>query len=184
MRLFPHYCKCKRICAILPRTLVPVVLPNTFTSSTLWHTINVADYFQRGKNSFSAFSWERIFFFTKHHSSLAWLEQTGVYCLLIAKKKVLDRPQHRRSPWAHTTRVGSHSLKQMPTFPQEQDGLSPAERRAYAVCRPFSCKHEACFSRFMYSSEALRQEKCGPLFAEWKKCFDAEVWKDAHCSMM
>lgn len=36
--------------------------------------------------------------------------------------------------------------KPMGTFPQENDGLSDAERQAYAVCRPLSCKHEACFS--------------------------------------
>eukprot|EP00283_Hemiselmis_rufescens_P007319 CAMPEP_0173429838 /NCGR_PEP_ID=MMETSP1357-20121228/8437_1 /TAXON_ID=77926 /ORGANISM="Hemiselmis rufescens, Strain PCC563" /LENGTH=79 /DNA_ID=CAMNT_0014394081 /DNA_START=133 /DNA_END=372 /DNA_ORIENTATION=+ len=65
----------------------------------------------------------------------------------------------------------------MGTYPPEHDGLTDAERRAYAVCRPLSCKHEACFTRFMYSAEALRQEKCGPLLSDWKKCFEAQMEK-------
>ena len=52
------------------------------------------------------------------------------------------------------------------------DGLSDAERAAYDHCRPLSCKHEACYKRFMYSSPAKQRENCGPLFEEWKRCFE------------
>ena len=32
------------------------------------------------------------------------------------------------------------------------DGLTDAERKAYALCKALSCKHEACYKKFMYSS--------------------------------
>ena len=53
------------------------------------------------------------------------------------------------------------------------DGLSDAERRAYEVCRPLSCKHESCFKRYMYYHPDKQKDKCGHLFEEWKSCFDA-----------
>ena len=52
------------------------------------------------------------------------------------------------------------------------DGLSDAERAAYDHCRPLSCKHEACYKRFMYSKPAKQRENCAPLFEEWKRCFE------------
>ena len=35
-------------------------------------------------------------------------------------------------------------------FSVADDGLSDAERSAYDHCRPLSCKHEACYKRYMY----------------------------------
>ena len=61
----------------------------------------------------------------------------------------------------------------MPTY-KGDDGLSEAERIAYAVCNPVSCKHAACQRNNLYMSEEFKKQKCGPLFDEWKKCFDAE----------
>ena len=56
------------------------------------------------------------------------------------------------------------------------DGLSDAERAAYDHCRPLSCKHEACYKRFMYSKPAKQRENCAPLFEEWKRAgFDYHV---------
>ena len=54
------------------------------------------------------------------------------------------------------------------------DGLSESERRAYDKCQPLSCKHEACYKRYMYSSPQKQNTECGPLFAEWKACFAEE----------
>tara|TARA_B110001452_G_scaffold27226_1_gene21378 strand:+ start:554 stop:814 length:261 start_codon:yes stop_codon:yes gene_type:complete len=51
------------------------------------------------------------------------------------------------------------------------DGLSDAERRAYDVCRPLSCKHEACYKQYMYSPPARQKEKCAPMMDAWKACF-------------
>ena len=57
-------------------------------------------------------------------------------------------------------------------FSVADDGLSDAERAAYDHCRPLSCKHEACYKRYMYSKPAKQRENCGPLFEEWKRCFE------------
>jgi hypothetical protein len=38
-----------------------------------------------------------------------------------------------------------------------------------------SCKHAACLRNNLYMNEDFKKQKCGPLFEEWKKCFDAEV---------
>ena len=40
-----------------------------------------------------------------------------------------------------------------------------------------SCKHAACLRNHLYMSEKFKTQKCGPLFDDWKKCFDAEVKK-------
>ena len=58
------------------------------------------------------------------------------------------------------------------------DGLSDAERQAYEVCRPLSCKHEACYKRLMYAQPRKQKEQCGPLMADWKACFDEELQKN------
>ena len=52
------------------------------------------------------------------------------------------------------------------------DGLTDAERKSYDACRPLSCKHEACYKRYMYSKPAKQRENCAPLFEEWKRCFE------------
>ena len=57
-------------------------------------------------------------------------------------------------------------------FSVADDGLSDAERSAYDHCRPLSCKHEACYKRYMYSKPAKQRENCAPLFDEWKRCFE------------
>ena len=57
-------------------------------------------------------------------------------------------------------------------FSVADDGLSDAERAAYDHCRPLSCKHEACYKRYMYSKPAKQRENCAPLFEEWKRCFE------------
>lgn len=50
-----------------------------------------------------------------------------------------------------------------------------SERSAYDICRPLSCKHEACYKRLMYSQPKKQQEQCGPLMQEWKDCFAREL---------
>ena len=55
------------------------------------------------------------------------------------------------------------------------DGLSDAERKAYAVCQPLSCEHVRCYQRYMYSPPARQKEKCGPLMAAWQACFDEKL---------
>ena len=57
------------------------------------------------------------------------------------------------------------------------DGLSDAERQAYAACQRLSCLHEACYKRFMYAQPQKQQSECGPLMANWKQCFKDELQK-------
>jgi len=64
----------------------------------------------------------------------------------------------------------------MPTY-KGDDGLSEAERRAYAVCQTLSCRHADCLKKNLYVDEKLRKERCGPLYDMWRKCFDSEVQK-------
>lgn len=52
------------------------------------------------------------------------------------------------------------------------DGLSPAERRAYEACRTLSCIHEACYKRYMYSQPDRQKEKCAHLMEDWRRCFE------------
>ena len=58
-----------------------------------------------------------------------------------------------------------------------EDGLKDAERKAYEVCNPLSCKHAACYKRHMYSSPDKLRAKCSPLMDEWKSCFAEEMRK-------
>lgn len=55
------------------------------------------------------------------------------------------------------------------------DGLTDAERRAYEVCKQLSCKHEACYKRYMYQPD--KQLGCKELFADWNACFSQEMDK-------
>jgi hypothetical protein len=57
------------------------------------------------------------------------------------------------------------------------DGLSDIERKAYEKCRELSCKHEACYKRFMYSAPKKQQQECGSLMRDWKHCFAEELSK-------
>ena len=59
------------------------------------------------------------------------------------------------------------------------DGLTSDERKAYDKCRELSCKHEACYKRFMYSPPKKQQEECGSLMHDWKQCFAEEMKKAA-----
>mmetsp|Transcript_31418 Transcript_31418/g.62792 ORF Transcript_31418/g.62792 Transcript_31418/m.62792 type:complete len:87 (+) Transcript_31418:113-373(+) len=52
------------------------------------------------------------------------------------------------------------------------DGLSDAERQAYDICRSLSCRHEACYKRYMYASPQKQKAECDPLMKEWKQCFE------------
>ena len=52
------------------------------------------------------------------------------------------------------------------------DGLTDSERHAHDTCRPLSCRHEACYKRYMYSSPQKQNAECGLLMAERKKCFE------------
>ena len=58
------------------------------------------------------------------------------------------------------------------------DGLSDRERKAYETCKPLSCKHEACYKRFMYSSPQKQKEQCGPLMEDWRACFAEEMKRE------
>lgn len=62
----------------------------------------------------------------------------------------------------------------MPTY-KGDDGLSDAERRAYKVCNPVSCKHAACRRDFMYLSDEVMKKNCAHLFQEWEKCFQEQL---------
>ncbi len=68
------------------------------------------------------------------------------------------------------------TLKHTMAFKGE-DGLKDAERKAYEVCNPLSCKHAACYKRHMYSSPDKLRAKCSPLMDEWKSCFAEEMRK-------
>ena len=59
------------------------------------------------------------------------------------------------------------------------DGLTDEERQAYAVCRPLSCAHEACYKKFMYSPPEKQKAKCGALMQNWLECFEQELQKKA-----
>jgi hypothetical protein len=54
------------------------------------------------------------------------------------------------------------------------DGLSQAERLAYDACKSLSCKHEACYKRFMYHHKK-QQSECSPLMKEWRQCFKQKL---------
>ena len=68
------------------------------------------------------------------------------------------------------------SLKHMADF-KGDDGLKEAECAAYATCQKLSCRHEACYKRYMYSPPGKQKEQCAPLMDEWKACFAAEMAK-------
>lgn len=91
---------------------------------------------------------------------------------LLATPAVLDGwdggPKHRM-PKVNETLSAQFSYK-------GPDGLTDAERQSYAECKPLSCKHEACYKRFMYSQPQKQKQECGPLMDEWKACF-AEAMK-------
>ena len=55
------------------------------------------------------------------------------------------------------------------------DGLTPAERKAYEKCRPLSCIHERCYKRYMFSSPKKQKLKCGKLLDDWKACYASEI---------
>ena len=55
------------------------------------------------------------------------------------------------------------------------DGLTDAERKAYEVCRPLSCKHETCYKRYMYLP--AKQSECTQLMNAWKACFAEQLSK-------
>jgi undecaprenyl pyrophosphate synthase len=54
------------------------------------------------------------------------------------------------------------------------DGLTEAERRAYAICKHLSCQHESCYKRYLMNMEKQAKE-CKPLMQRWRTCFDAEM---------
>ena len=58
------------------------------------------------------------------------------------------------------------------------DGLTDAERKAYEVCRPLSCKHETCYKRYMYLP--AKQSECTQLMNAWKACFAEQLSKERH----
>jgi hypothetical protein len=55
------------------------------------------------------------------------------------------------------------------------DGLTDDERAAYELCKPLSCRHEACYKRLMYKGTQRQKDECGPLMQEWRSCFDEEM---------
>lgn len=55
------------------------------------------------------------------------------------------------------------------------DGLTDAERKAYEVCRPLSCKHETCYKRYMYLP--AKQSECTQHMNAWKACFAEQLSK-------
>ena len=106
----------------------------------------------------------------------------GPRLVVTARTRPLARRVPHRARWA-PTRVqikGSSGFDQtvwdaaMPTYKGE-DGLSDAERRAYAVCNPVSCRHAACRRNLLYASEDVLKKTCGHLFKEWEKCFQEQL---------
>ena len=79
----------------------------------------------------------------------------------------VDGARSRRMPVAGKV---NESLSKTMSY-KGPDGLTDDERRAYETCKPLSCKHEACYKRFMYSAPKRQQEECGPLMQEWRACF-------------
>ena len=57
----------------------------------------------------------------------------------------------------------------MPEF-RGDDGLDAVERAAHAQCAELACKHERCYKKAMYASQA-KQSACVPLMKEWQACF-------------
>jgi len=40
---------------------------------------------------------------------------------------------------------------------------------------PLTLSVQACQQNYLYMSQGFKEKKCGPLFDDWKKCFNAEV---------
>ena len=54
-------------------------------------------------------------------------------------------------------------------------GLSTLEAKAYKACIHLSCANENCVKRWMYRNDPKAQKaECGPMFAQWKECFERE----------
>lgn len=49
--------------------------------------------------------------------------------------------------------------------------LSEPEKLCYAKCQPLSCKHEACYKKWMFFPSDRIERECGQLMKNWKKCF-------------
>ena len=42
------------------------------------------------------------------------------------------------------------------------------------ACATHRLAQAACYKRYMFSAEAKQEKKCGPLFARWVECLEAE----------
>ena len=66
---------------------------------------------------------------------------------------------------------------------QHTEGAVSSHHRSPVMHAQVSCKHAACLRNNLYMSEEFKKKKCGPLFEDWKKCFDAEVTTVLHARM-
>lgn len=94
----------------------------------------------------------------------------GGRCLRSKETTVSQTPSASPTPSAIRWR-GSRGAESAPSVRLS----SPSLTLSASVCPQVSCKHAACQRNNLYMSEEFRRRRCGPLFDEWKRCFDAEV---------
>ena len=94
----------------------------------------------------------------------------GGRCLRSKETTVSQTPSASPTPSAIRWR-GSRGAEAAPSVRLS----SPSLTLSASVCPQVSCKHAACQRNNLYMSEEFRRRRCGPLFDEWKRCFDAEV---------
>lgn len=108
--------------------------------------------------------------FPRQHSVQCWVGVRGVRCLRSKETTVSQTPSASPTPSAIRWR-GSRGAEAAPSVRLS----SPSLTLSASVCPQVSCKHAACQRNNLYMSEEFRRRRCGPLFDEWKRCFDAEV---------